>query len=150
MLTRLLDVFKQNFEITIDLSEKDRNHNIQLATTVLLLELMSADGELDESEWISLQETLIDTFDIDKSEIQSLIETSQDVLADSTDYYQFTKLINDMYDYEDKLTLLTGLWRLAYADGRIDKFEEHLIRKITGLIHVSHADFIKTKQLGRG
>ena len=49
------------------------------------------------------------------------------------------------FNYEDKLMLLRNLWRIAYADGYLDKYEEHLIRKISDLIHVSHSDFINIK-----
>ena len=37
------------------------------------------------------------------------------------------------------------MWKIAYADGNIDKFEEHIIRKVSNLIYVSHSDFIKAK-----
>jgi uncharacterized tellurite resistance protein B-like protein len=37
------------------------------------------------------------------------------------------------------------LWQLAYADQTIDKFEEHLIRKLAELLHVPHKHFIQAK-----
>jgi len=41
------------------------------------------------------------------------------------------------------------MWEVAYADGRIDRYEEHLIRKISELLHLSHKDFITGKQIAR-
>jgi len=37
------------------------------------------------------------------------------------------------------------MWKIAYADGNLDKYEEHLIRKTSDLIHISHSDYIKIK-----
>ena len=49
------------------------------------------------------------------------------------------------FNYEDKLDLIRNLWKVAYADGNLDKYEEHLLRKISDLIHVSHSDYINIK-----
>jgi uncharacterized tellurite resistance protein B-like protein len=54
-------------------------------------------------------------------------------------------LINDSYDYEQKIELIENMWRIAFSDKRLDKYEDHLIRKVSELIYVSHSDFIKTK-----
>ena len=37
------------------------------------------------------------------------------------------------------------MWSVAFADGAVDKYEEHLIRKIAGLIYVPHQEFIRTR-----
>ena len=57
----------------------------------------------------------------------------------------FTQLVNEHYNYEDKEKLIENLWSVAYADGRLDRYEEQFIRKVAGLIHVAHGDFIKAK-----
>ena len=61
--------------------------------------------------------------------------------------YEYTRLINDLCDYEDKLRLINNLWSIAFADQQLDKYEEYLIRKISDLLHVSHKDFIQQKLL---
>ena len=40
---------------------------------------------------------------------------------------------------------MESLWRVAYADGDLDKYEERLIRQVADLTHVSHKDFIRLK-----
>ena len=45
----------------------------------------------------------------------------------------------------EKVTLIENLWRVAYADGELHHYEEHLVRRIADLIHVSHRDFITAK-----
>jgi len=59
--------------------------------------------------------------------------------------YEFTSLINSEYDYAQKVTLIENMWRVAFADHVLDKYEENMIRKTADLIYVSHSDFIKSK-----
>jgi uncharacterized tellurite resistance protein B-like protein len=34
---------------------------------------------------------------------------------------------------------------VAYADGDLDKYEEHLIRRVAELIYVPHEEYIRAK-----
>ena len=63
----------------------------------------------------------------------------------ATSLYEFTRLINDHYSKEQKLLLIQSMWRVAYADNDLNKYEERLIRQVSDLIHVSHSDFMKMK-----
>ena len=65
--------------------------------------------------------------------------------SQATSLYEFTRLINDEYDYDEKLRLIENMWRIAFSDDELDKYEEHLIRKVSELIYVSHSDFIRLK-----
>ena len=47
--------------------------------------------------------------------------------------------------YDDKVQLITSLWKVAYADGDLDKYEEHLIRRVADLLYVPHDAFIRAK-----
>ncbi len=42
------------------------------------------------------------------------------------------------------------MWRVAYADGHLDKYEEHLIRQVAELTYVPHQDYIRAKLAGKG
>ena len=53
--------------------------------------------------------------------------------------------MNEHFSAPEKVDLFSCLWQVAYADGRIDKYEEHLLRRIADLLHISHRDFIRTK-----
>jgi uncharacterized tellurite resistance protein B-like protein len=64
---------------------------------------------------------------------------------EATSLYEFTRLINDNYDPAQKIALIENMWRIAFSDERLDKYEDNLIRKISELIYVSHSDFIRTK-----
>ena len=115
------------------------------ACIALLLETSMADDLLDESEMMALKNTLQKDFQINEDEIDELIDLSKENVEDSTSLYEFTSDINDNFDAAERVKLIESMWKIAYADGNIDKYEEHIIRKVSNLIYVAHSDFIKAK-----
>lgn len=115
------------------------------ACIALLLETSMADEVLEESELSALKETLIKDFNISEEEINELIIISKQNVDDSTSLYEFTRDINDNFDSNERVKLIESMWKIAYADGNIDKYEEHIIRKVSNLIYVAHSDFIQAK-----
>ena len=115
------------------------------ACVALLLETSMADEILDESELMALKNTLQKDFQINEVEIDELINLAKENVEDSTSLYEFTRDINDNFDAAERVKLIESMWKIAYADGNIDKYEEHIIRKISNLIYVAHSDFIKAK-----
>ena len=111
----------------------------------LLVEIAFADKDFDETEKASLKQSLIETYAIDESVIEEIIRDAEDTVSESTSLYGYTSIVNTEFQYEDKLKLLRNLWKIAYADGYLDKYEEHLLRKISDLIHISHSDYISIK-----
>ena len=115
------------------------------ACIALLLETSMADEILDESELMTLKRTLQKDFQINEDEIDELIDLSKENVEDSTSLYEFTRDINDNFDANERVKLIESMWKIAYADGNVDKYEEHIIRKVSNLIYVAHSDFIKAK-----
>jgi len=115
------------------------------ACVALLLETSMADEILDESELMALKNTLQKDFQINEDEIDELIDLAKENIEDSTSLYEFTRDINDNFDSAERVKLIESMWKIAYADGNIDKYEEHIIRKVSNLIYVAHSDFIKAK-----
>ena len=115
------------------------------AGVALLLETSMADEILDESELMALKNTLQKDFQINEDEIDELIDLAKENVEDSTSLYEFTRDINDNFDAAERVKLIESMWKIAYADGNIDKYEEHIIRKVSNLIYVAHSDFIKAK-----
>ncbi|MBE19797.1 MAG: hypothetical protein CMD69_02640 [Gammaproteobacteria bacterium] len=119
--------------------------SIMNACASLLIEAAFADKIFSETEVDSLKFTLVNKFDFNENDVNQLIEEAENIVEESTSLYEHTRLINDKSSYEDKLRLINSLWKIAYADNEIDKYEDHLIRKISNLLHVSHKDFISEK-----
>jgi uncharacterized tellurite resistance protein B-like protein len=142
----MLDKIKKFFdEKLMPVSDQDTGKSIQFATAALLLELSRADFEADEIEQAVIITMLRDTFDLNEDDLQALIELADQASDQAHDVFQFTQLVNEHYSHDDKIRLTENLWLVAYADGRIDKYEEQFIRKVSGLLHVAHSDFIKAK-----
>ena len=124
--------------------EIDDNTAIK-ACIALLLETSMADEILDDKEIDALKITLIKDFKIENDEVDELIALAKENVKDSTSLYEFTRDINDNFSAEQRVQLIESMWKIAYADGNIDKYEERIIRKVSNLIYVAHSDFIKAK-----
>ena len=124
--------------------EKEKNI-INNACAALLIETALADKVFNTEEIDSMKKTLREVYEIDEKDLNELITESEKKVSESTSLYEYTRLINDLCDYQDKLKLINNLWAIAFADKHLDKYEEYLIRKISDLLHVSHSDFIQQK-----
>jgi uncharacterized tellurite resistance protein B-like protein len=143
MLKAIRSFFEANIahegEATMDTDQR------QLATAALLIEVASADNSLDDSELGRIQNLLRRKFDLDEDQLATLTKLAREEKDEATSLYQFTQLINEHCTQEDKFKLVAAMWEVAFADNELDKYEEHLIRKVADLIYVSHSDFIRAK-----
>ena len=149
MLQKIKDHISNLGNKSIETSDQEQTDTeiINNACAALLIETALADKVFNEDELISMQQTLKKVYKIDEKDIEELINESKKKVSESTSLYEYTRLINDFCDYKDKIRLVNNLWSIAFADQQLDKYEEHLIRKISGLLHVSHKDFIEQKLL---
>jgi uncharacterized tellurite resistance protein B-like protein len=106
---------------------------------------MRSDHHMDTRETEEILDVLRSCLDVSEQDLTDIFTLAQAEARQATSLYEFTRLINDGYDYEQKLILVRNLWRVAYADKALDKYEDHLIRKIADLIYISHSDFIRMK-----
>ena len=142
MLKSIQNIFKRKEnESAVDSKKSEQ----ELAYASLLIEVINSDNKFDDRERDKLLEILSSKLGINKEELDNFTELAQKKSEDSTSLYEFTREINDQYEYEEKVSLITDLWGIAYSDGKLDKYEDYVIRKIADLIYVSHADFIKSK-----
>ena len=144
MMDKIKDLITR-FSTKEEITEESSSNLLDNACAALLVEIAFADKDFDETEKTSLKQTLIETYAIDESDIEEIIKDAEETVSESTSLYGYTRVVNDEFEYEDKLSLLKNLWKVAYADGNLDKYEEHLIRKISDLIHISHSDYINIK-----
>jgi len=120
-------------------------HTLQLATAVLLIEVMRSDADSTEEEQAAIMEILKDRFNLPDAEVARLAELGHQTASAAHDFHQFTALLNRELDMPEKVRIIEYMWQVAYADRQISEHEEHLLRKIAGLLYVSHGDYINAK-----
>ncbi len=143
MLNSIKSFFDNHFQITA--VAEDTDHQLKLACAALLIEMMQQDGEVHEREQQAVKKVLRQKFQVTDTELHELYALAEQEAHQATDYHQFTRLIAEHYSQPEKIKLVELLWQVAYADAHLDKYEEHMVRRIADLIHVSHAEFIKAK-----
>jgi len=129
---------------------EDTDHQLRLAATALMVEVMRVDDQKTDDEINTVMNSIMQKFSIQPEEAAILLSLATDELHQSTDYHQFTSLINKGYDQQQKQLIIEYLWQVAFADGELDVYEEHVIRKVSDLLYVSHKDFIRLKEKVRG
>lgn len=143
----MLNKIKLFFEQHIVLSTQDSltEESLHLACAALFVEMMHMDDKVDENEQNTILNSLCENFSLSNEEANTLISLATQEYKQTTDYYQFTSLINKGFTQEQKVMLIKSLWQIAFADGELDKHEEYMVRKMADLLHVTHLEFIKTK-----
>jgi uncharacterized tellurite resistance protein B-like protein len=126
-------------------ADPDPEHNLQIASAALMVEMMFADHACTPAEEQVLHELLAAHFELSTEETTGLLQLAHQEKHAATDYFQFTSLLNQHYSQQQKIELVEFLWEIAYADNELDKLEEHLIRRLADLLHVPHADFMQAK-----
>lgn len=122
---------------------------LNLATAAILVETAQADFEQDKREQQLMQELLCESLSLPREEVQALVQQAQARVEQATSLYEFTRLINDNFDAAAKSSLILAMWRVAYADGNLDKYEEALIRQVADLTYVPHSEYIRCKLLAK-
>jgi uncharacterized tellurite resistance protein B-like protein len=144
MLRRIRDFFDRNL-LSAAPGAVAEEHRLQLAVAALLLEMSRMDDTVEEDECAAIEETIKERFGLSVPETRNLMDLARAEREDATDYFQFTSLINRHYSQEQRVQLVEHLWRVAYADSALHRYEEHLVRKVAQLLQVPHRAFIAAK-----
>ena len=118
---------------------------IELTAAVLAYEIARIDGNISQDELNILMEEIKNIskkVEKDESEILKIIEIYSN---DSVSFYEFVEDINKNYSKEQKLSLLNFMWRVAFADGKIEVDEERLIRRLADMIKIKDIEVLKLK-----
>jgi uncharacterized tellurite resistance protein B-like protein len=123
----------------------DAAHTRNLAAAALLIEVARADFAFDEDEQRTIEATLRETLDLGDDEVREIVRQATEESREATSLHQFTRLVHETHSLDEKKALMEQLWRVAYADGRLDRYEEQLLRRVADLIHLRHAEFMQAK-----
>ncbi len=125
--------------------QEDPKRLVQRAACALLLEVAQADNLLMEDELAQVSGAVMRRFGLDAREASELIEESEAVRRDSHDLWKFARVVNESLSVEEKTGLMEDIWRVIYADGRLQHHEDHLAHKLMDLLRLNHKQFIAAK-----
>ena len=145
MIKLLKELMYKNRTSISDTNTNEMRKTMNLISGALMVEVMAADHDFNSEEELKLKEILLNRFEIPESEIKKISEQTKKRADDATSLYEYTSLINENFNREEKLDLIRNLWAIAFADKILDRYEDSVIRRVCELTYVSHSDFIKTK-----
>jgi uncharacterized tellurite resistance protein B-like protein len=126
-------------------ADSQPEHTLQLATAVLLIEVMRSDADCADVEHETIIKILKKRFLLTDAEVTQLTERGLRTAMAANDLYQFTSLINRELKLPEKIRIIEYMWQVAYADKKISSHENHLMRRMADLLHISHGDYIAAK-----
>ena len=141
MLNRILKLLQGEGEVT----EESRFERVQVATCALLMEVAHSDGHYQPVEAKIVHDLLAERFNLSAAAVAELVDYSHQHREESLDLFQFAKEINAHFSRAEKLDVMEGIWRIIYADGTLDKYEDALARQLATLLRLDHADVIDRK-----
>ncbi len=150
MLTNIKSFFEKSLLPESSVTDDSKFNTSQIALAALMIEVAEADYEDSPKEREAILNIVKTSFNLKNNTADEMIALAKKEHAQSTDYFQFTRLINDTFSAKQKIDLIENLWKVAFSDQVLDKYEEHVIRRISDLIYVSHSDFVATKLRVKG
>lgn len=143
----MLASLRRFFDSLLPSAEADPalEHTLQLATAVLLVEVMRSDASFGATERVAVFAALREQFVLTAGEVTALVDMAEEAARDAHDLHAFTSKLNAQLDPPQKARIVQYLWQVAYADGHLDGHEQHVMRKIADLLYVSHGDYIAAK-----
>jgi uncharacterized tellurite resistance protein B-like protein len=136
MIDRLLDFLSGRETPTKTRSTDDLQH----AIAALLIEAARMDENFDAAERTTIERLLAQRFALGAQAVKSLIEAAEQTVQHSTEFFPFTHQINDRLSEAERIEIIEMMWKVAYADGILDPYEDMLLRRIAGLIYVTDVD----------
>jgi uncharacterized tellurite resistance protein B-like protein len=122
-----------------------RAHAHQLASAALLFEVARADFDISASERDLIHQVVQHQFQLSDEETGQLLSLAEEETEQATCLFGFTSVVNEQFSVEEKISVMEMLWRVALADERIEKHEQHLMRKLASLLHIPHKEYVAAK-----
>lgn len=148
MIAAIRSFFEEHLRPPAD-DTHSKEQEIALATAALMYEVVGADQHIEPEEKTRVLDLLGQTFEFDPEELQQLADLAEEQVEGAHDLFQFTHLINENFDEAQRMAVIVNMWRIAWADGEIHHYEEHIIRRVADLLHLHHSHFIHAKLMAR-
>jgi uncharacterized tellurite resistance protein B-like protein len=109
------------------------------------------DGDFDAAERARVLELVTERFALNRAESESLLAAAEDRVAHASQLHGFTRVVNKAFDHAARIELMEMLWEIIYTDGDLHDHEASLMRRLTGLLHISDRESAaaRTRALAR-
>ncbi|HSW08528.1 TerB family tellurite resistance protein [Aquabacterium sp.] len=145
MLKTLKDLFDSLLPPAPGADPRSAEHTLQLATAVMLVEVMRADASFHAGEREAVRAALRDKFTLSAEEADRLAELAEATAQGATDLFAFTSRINERFEMPQKLRMVEHMWRVAYADGHLSDHERHVLWRVADLLHVPQGAYVHAR-----
>jgi len=116
------------------------NSDARLALTALLVRVARTDGVYDATEVDRINLILASRYGLDSSGVDQLRSEAETLESEAPDTVRFTRAIKDAVAYEERITVIEGLWQVVMADGVRDDHENATLRLVASLLGVTDCD----------
>ena len=146
LIKRLVGVSDGAVEATGGKTDQARaDRSVHLAACAIFLEMAHIDDVFDEREREFILDVFQNEYGLSAVEVAQLQRESADELGKSINLWRFTSVINEHYSTEEKTRLVELLWRLVYADGKLDDHEDYLMHTLAKLLRLTHRELMNAK-----
>lgn len=124
-------------------------HSLPRAAAALLLEMALTDEGVGEVELDVIHQAMRTAFGMEAAELDALLDQAHKARHEATSLYDFTRGLRTSLQADERAELVQWMWLVAFADSRLGKHEELLVRRVADLLGVSHSEFIRRKHLAQ-
>ena len=125
-------------------------HHLQVSVAVLLHEARRADYEERHQESGPAQSALQQIFGLDARESAALLEEGRAKAQQLSSFYAPLTVVKRDFSLEQRIDLVEHLWRIVFADGQLNLYEDHYVRKIAHLLYVPNTQSMLARNRARG
>ncbi|MDJ0812815.1 MAG: TerB family tellurite resistance protein [Woeseiaceae bacterium] len=145
MIKRLFVQVVETISATETVTVEDREAAVRLATAVLMVDVARADYVFDETEFDRVVDLIEVHFGLSPDQAAELVNEAGTEADELVEVHRFTKLLHEHLSDDEKARIVSLLWQIAYADGRLDKYEDSLVLKISDLLYVGRGKVMQLK-----
>ena len=150
MIKRLIAQVVESITVTTtEVDSSTRDDALRLATAVLMIDVARADHVFEDVEFDRVLKLVAEHFNLTAEQAAELVSTADDQAEDLVSLHEFTQLLHENLEEAEKAKIVGLLWQIAYADGRLDKYEDSLVLKISDLLFVSRGRVMRLKDDAR-
>ncbi|RMG42705.1 MAG: TerB family tellurite resistance protein [Candidatus Dadabacteria bacterium] len=154
MFKGLKDFFSGSKEIkdTLDQDQAGNvtDHDLHVATAVLLVEMAGADKEIAPEEAETLCVALQEQFGIPAAKVPEIVQTAIASRKEKGKIDEFVNLINQRFNDMQRQRILAMIWKVVLADEKIDKFEERFATQIKYRFKLTDEQAARAREMAEG